>query len=264
MRLMRTETKNKGALRLAAYLRVSTADQARSGMGLAAQRSSIEKYAADHGHEIAEWFIDEGESGGLAPRKRAGLRAALDLVHRGGAAGIVSAKLDRLSRSCRDVGDLVADAQNRNWIFISVAEQLDMTTAQGRFYIQVMAGFAELERSMISERTKVALEEVAKRGRIRSSKAPFGWSVALDRGLPKGVKLIEPNKAEQRILKMIVSMRDEGMGVCRIANALNSKKRTQNPRTGNPWTPTNLAQIIRSFDRRNALGVGWKIRRRAA
>src|ERR1700754_2430481 len=81
-----------------AYMRVSTSEQADSGAGLAAQRAAIESHAALRGWTITDWCTDAGASG-KSLKGRPELAAALDGVRTGRAAGIVVAKLDRLSRS---------------------------------------------------------------------------------------------------------------------------------------------------------------------
>lgn len=138
------------AMRAVAYLRVSTAAQGRSGLGLEAQRSAVAALAQTRGLVIAEEFV-EVESGKL--NDRAELAAALDQAKLTGAV-LVIAKLDRLSRNAaflltlRDSGVrfLAADMPDAN----------DLT-------IGIMAVIAQAEREAISRRTTEALAAVRKR-----------------------------------------------------------------------------------------------------
>jgi hypothetical protein len=240
-------------------------------------------------------FCDAGESGAKAPSARFGLSEALAKVRSGELAGIVVAKLDRLSRSCRDVAELVLDAESHGWDLLSVSEKLDTSTPSGKLQVRILASFAEFERDMISERTREGLAIVAKQGRNRSHKAPFGWRlvagpdsaltdppvdlqtgepmviVADDRARPsvsgsvsgvvssieaaRGAKQsLERNEAERVILDRMVELNDAGNGAWRIANTLNAEG-TGNPRTGRPWNYGTVAHIIRTYRRREKLGV---------
>ena len=112
--------KNDGPKRVAGYLRVSTLEQSESGLGLQAQEEQIRAFATVCGFEVAGMFCDAGESGTKKPAARFGLSEALAKVRAGELAGIVVAKLDRLSRSCRHIADLVLDAESKGWDLLSV------------------------------------------------------------------------------------------------------------------------------------------------
>ena len=66
---------------------------------------------------------------------------------------------------------------------------------------------------------------------------------------------LERDENEQRILRRMVRLRSKGLGYRRIANALNEKQRDQNPRTGEPWKHDNIRTVLKTYDKRNALGV---------
>ena len=112
-----SRTTADGRKRVAGYLRVSTLEQTESGLGLQAQEEQIRAFATVCGFEVAGMFCDAGESGAKSPSARFGLSEALAKVRSGELAGIVVAKLDRLSRSCRDVADLVLDAEFMAFFF---------------------------------------------------------------------------------------------------------------------------------------------------
>lgn len=80
-----------------AYLRVSTAEQSDSGLGLDAQRRTIEAHARAKGVTIVDWFTDAGVSGGTAPSKRPAMRGALAALADRKAETLLAAKLDRIS-----------------------------------------------------------------------------------------------------------------------------------------------------------------------
>lgn len=98
------------------YLRVSTEELANSGLGLDAQRDTIQRYADAHGWHVI-WYIDEGLSAKSLDRPQ--LQAALARLHvipkRRDVEGIVVAKLDRLSRSVHDFSGVLKLASARKW-----------------------------------------------------------------------------------------------------------------------------------------------------
>lgn len=249
--------------RLAGYIRVSTLEQTESGLGLQAQEEQIRAWATVCGFDVGGMFCDAGESGAKSPASRFGLSRALAKVRAGELAGIVVAKLDRLSRSCRDVADLVLEAEAKGFDLLSVSEKLDTSTPSGKLQVRILASFAEFERDMISQRTSDGLAQVAKQGRLRSGRAPFGWEVvadgdgvvvSVDRPVRGAKQALRQNPVERQILNRMVRMRSQGLGAFRIANKLNSAL-ICNPRTQGPWSTGTVAAILQTYDRRAALGV---------
>jgi DNA invertase Pin-like site-specific DNA recombinase len=135
-----------------AYGRVSTGEQ---GAGLEVQRAALAAWAERRDVEL-DYVQDEGYTGGNANRP------ALDacrarLAHPAGPAGLVVAKLDRLSRSLLDFSTLVAEAQKQGWRLVCLDPDLDLGTPTGRLMANVLMTFAQFEREMISQRTKAVL-----------------------------------------------------------------------------------------------------------
>ena len=120
------------------YLRVSTEEQADSGLGLEAQRAVIEAEVARRGWELVEVLVDAGASG-KSLSGRPALAEALALVRSGEADVLVVAKLDRLSRSRLDFAGLMADAQARGWLLVALDLGMDLSTPAGEFMGSVMA-----------------------------------------------------------------------------------------------------------------------------
>ena len=135
-----------------AYYRVSTKTQGRSGLGLAAQQEIIERFISNDKQLIAEYI--EIESGGKDNREI--LWKAIDHAKKH-KARLVIAKLDRFSRRVSFVSNLME--QN---IGLTVAE---MPTATD-FQLHIFAALAQEERRLISERTKAALQQAKKQGKI--------------------------------------------------------------------------------------------------
>jgi DNA invertase Pin-like site-specific DNA recombinase len=134
------------------YVRVSTEEQGRSGLGLEAQRAAIREEASRRG-----WDVDirqEVRSGSRAGN-RPELQAVLSELQRGDT--LVVTKLDRLARSATDFGKLLQLARRRGWDLIVLDLGIDMTTTMGKAMVQIVAVFAELERDMIADRIRDAL-----------------------------------------------------------------------------------------------------------
>lgn len=142
-----------------AYTRVSTREQKRSGLGLAAQRQAIADYARNAGYEIAETFEDvQTGKGADAEELRPGLRAALAKSEAIKAPLIVS-KLDRLSRDSHYIGGLM---KRKVRFIVTAFPEADA------FTLQIHAAVAEQEARLISERTKAGLAKSSKRLGMRN------------------------------------------------------------------------------------------------
>lgn len=146
------------------YLRVSTAEQADSGLGLDAQRRTIETHAAARGITIVEWFTDAGVSGGTVPTKRPAMREALASLADRRASVLLAAKLDRVSRSIKDAMDLTHLADKQGWSLTTADMMMDTTTPAGRAARNMLWVFAQFELDMIGQRTRDALAEKKAQG----------------------------------------------------------------------------------------------------
>lgn len=148
------------------YLRVSTEEQATSGLGLEAQRDTIQRYAAAQGWDVV-WYADEGLSAKSLARPQ--LQAALTRLHiipkRRDVNGIVVAKLDRLSRSVHDFSGILKLAAARKWAVVAIDLGVDTSSPTGKLVANVMMSVAEWEREVIGERTSAAMQAAKRQGR---------------------------------------------------------------------------------------------------
>lgn len=241
-------------VRLVLYGRVSTEDQADHGVSLAAQRERLEAFAAAHGYEAVRFEVDAGVSGKTPPLRRPALARALAAVKAGDADGIAVLKLDRLSRSTTDTLGLVASAEREGWRLLSVSEALDTGSAAGRMVVTILAALAQMEREQVGERTTVAMAQIAREGRARSYRLPFGYRVAGSDSptLTAGDRSTLVEDPEEFALRSrMLDLRAEGLGPRKIARALNDAG-TGNPRTGRAWEFGTIAAILRTADRRAA------------
>jgi len=225
-------------------------------VSLGAQCERLRAFALAHGYEIVSLETDAGVSGKVAPQDRPGMSAALEMVRDGRADGIVSLKLDRLSRDTRATLDLIEDSDRNGWRLLSVSESLDTGSAAGRLVVTVLAALSQMEREQISERTVFSLEAIAREGRGRSRFVPFGWRTA-DGGtqnLAGDHRELQPHEQEQAALSQILDLyNQDGLGARRIAAAMN--KSGCNPRSSKAWTANSVAAILRRVDRWEAAGI---------
>lgn len=142
-------------LRALGYVRVSTAEQAESGNGTAAQGRAIEAEAARRGWSLR--FASDSAKSGKTMVGRHGLEMALADLAAGRADILVVAKLDRLIRSVADFATIVAAAKSQGWALVALDLAVDTSTPQGEFMANVMASMAQFERRLIGQRTRDAM-----------------------------------------------------------------------------------------------------------
>ena len=204
--------------RVVAYVRVSSGEQAASGLGMAAQRAAIEAEAGRRGWTIVAWREDAGVSGKSLDRP--GLSAALADVEEGRAAALVVAKLDRLSRSLLDFAGLMDRSWKAGWAIVALDLGVDTTTAQGELMASVFSSFAQFERRLIGQRTKSALA-------VKSA---------------QGVKLGRPRMLPDEVVARIVRLHDAGEGWTAIARMLNADD-VPTAQGGAAWHPTTVRYV---------------------
>lgn len=202
-------------LKVIGYVRVSTAEQATSGYGLAAQEDAIHAAAKQHGWHLVGIVRDEGASG--KDLDRPGLRQALAMAHE--ADTLCVAKLDRLTRSLVGLSDLMDWGRRNDLALIALDLGLDTSTDTGRLVARIMASVGEWERERISERTRAAA------------------AVRRSQGLKMGRAGVRDTSPE--IAQRIQSSRDAGMTWQAIADALNADQ-VPTVRGGSTWRVSSV------------------------
>jgi DNA invertase Pin-like site-specific DNA recombinase len=155
----------------AAYVRVSSAGQAESGISLDGQRSTIIAYAESKGLPIGSWHGDVAVSGGKRARSRPGLRAALEAIDSGKAGGLIVAKIDRLGRSAEAI-TLCEDAARAGWQVVVVDLGLDTTTESGEAVLCAFSMVARMELRRASTRMRDFHAERRRQGLRRRDAVP--------------------------------------------------------------------------------------------
>jgi DNA invertase Pin-like site-specific DNA recombinase len=207
--------------RAVGYIRVSTDEQADSGLGLDAQRAAIEGEIKRRGWNLVHVFTDTASGRSLS--RRPGLEEALTLLESDGAAALIVSKLDRLSRSTKDFATLMERAQRRGWAPVVLDLGVDTTTPAGEMVASVMMSVAQWERKIIGQRTKEAL--AAKRG--------------------QAVTLGRPRQLSDNTRRKIVAMRTRGMTYRAIAEALDGKG-VPTAQGGARWYPSTVRKVVQT------------------
>jgi len=226
----------KGALQPAVcYVRVSTEQQGRSGLGLEAQRDAIRAFADREGYTVSEWFTEiETGRGADALDRRPELRAALRAAKRERCPVIV-AKLDRLSRDVHFISGLMTERVE--FIVTELGRQADP------FVLHLFAALAEKERALISERTRAGLRAAKKRGQKLGAHAKPRKEL-LQASRKGAATMREQAQVRAEGLRWSVEAAlKEGQSLRRAAELLNAKG-IESP-GGGRWTASNLLTAAR-------------------
>lgn len=225
--------------RVIAYVRVSSEGQAEDGVSLAAQRARVEAYALAMDLELVGVEEDAGYSAKTLVGRR-GLERALKALEQERADGLLVAKLDRLTRSVRDLGHLVDRYFASHWSLLSVSDSIDTRTAAGRLILNVLTSVAQWEREATAERTREALAHLKAEG-VKIGGEAFGWrrSDALDED---GRRVIVFDDEEVATIVRICQLRASGASLRAIAIALNAEGRKT--KRGGRWDATTVRKIL--------------------
>jgi len=214
-----------------AYIRVSTAQQGRSGLGIEAQRDAIQRFAAAEGLELIDEFIEiETGKGADALDRRPQLAASLSAARRT-ACPVIVAKLDRLSRDVAFIAGLMA--QRVPFIVAELGSNPDP------FMLHLWAALAEKERTVIAQRTRDALAQKKAAGTQLGNRTNLAEAQAIGRQ-------VVADQAQQRaenILPVIREIQGAGCSTLReIAEVLNQRG-IQTAR-GAEWTAMAVKRVM--------------------
>jgi site-specific DNA recombinase len=215
-------------MRAALYIRVSTDEQAAEGFSIRAQKDLLVDYCRVNDYNITNIYIDDGYS--AKDTKRPRLQELLKAAKDGAFDAVVVYKLDRFTRSVKDLYDLLEYLQTNGVGFISRQEKFDTTTAIGRALIGLIAVFAQFERELIAERVRMGVEQKVKEGKRPGGKYPYGY----DR---KGNSIPE----EFDVLRKVKSYYMNGMSYQGVAARLYQEGID---RRGHEWTASTVALTL--------------------
>jgi DNA invertase Pin-like site-specific DNA recombinase len=177
-----------------AYCRVSTDQQAESGLSIEAQREQLVSFAIASGLELVGLFIDAGISGAKDESERPGLREALAAITDGRADALVVSKRDRLARDMSLAGYIETTIRRAGGELIVLDEQ-DVSPIT-RCVMQMVA---QIERELASQRTRLAMKALRDQGK-HCGATPYAYEIMKGR--------LEPRTGEIEIVQKIVELRN--------------------------------------------------------
>ena len=213
------------------YIRVSTEDQAREGFSLGEQKEKLLQLCSYKGYKVFKVYEDAGISA-KDMEHRPAFQEMLADMKKGKINYIVAYKLDRVTRSVRDLEELIAQLEKHNCYLVCDRDDVNTSTANGRFFVRMLTVLSQLEIEIVSERTKFGLNGAIKSGHIPGQR-PFGYMKSEDK------KMIVDNATKPYVEK-IFDMYLEGKSFQAIANYFNEN----NIYPKKKWKDTTIQKII--------------------
>ena len=213
------------------YIRVSTEDQAREGFSLGEQEEKLLQLCNFKDLEVYKVYKDAGISA-KDMEHRPQFQAMLQDMKEGKINYIIAYKLDRITRSVRDLEELISVLEQYNCFLLCDRDDVNTSTANGRFFVRMLTVLSQLEIEIVSERTKFGLNGAIKSGHIPGQR-PFGYKSADDK------KMIIDN-ATRPYVEKIFDMYLEGKSFQQIANYF--KENNIYPKK--KWRDTTIQKII--------------------
>ena len=160
-------------MRAALYIRVSTDEQAREGFSIDAQKRKLLAYAESQDWDVTSILVDDGYS--AKDLNRPAMQELLEKVRGEEIDVVLVFKLDRLTRSVKDLYHLLDEFARHDVGFRSSQEQFDTTTTMGRAMLGILGIFAQWERETIAERVRMGMEQKVREGKKPGGKYPYGY-----------------------------------------------------------------------------------------
>lgn len=161
---------------VAAYVRVSTTEQKLHGLSIESQKQKLTDYAEKNNMKIVEWYIDEGVSGRKPIAKRPELQRMIKDAEKGRFKRIIFIKLDRFFRSIAEYHECMKRIEPIIWT--ATEEKYDLSTANGRAFVNMKLTIAELEADTTGERVKIVNEYKVREGMPLTGSFPFCYGVS--------------------------------------------------------------------------------------
>jgi DNA invertase Pin-like site-specific DNA recombinase len=225
------------------YMRVSTGEQGKSGLGLEAQQADIELFCQQNGIELMRLVSEVATAKGNYRRRK--LLNEVLLQCKKDKCAIVVSKLDRLSRDVESIANLTNDPSIR---FMVAQLGIDADN----FQIHLFASLAQKERDWISQRTKAGL--AAKKARIiagTDTHKPSGNQVNPQVASAKGVQIVKDNAAAftATVSDLILNYKSRGFTLAAIAIELNKLGvDTASGKSGKQWYASTVSNQIKRIE----------------
>jgi DNA invertase Pin-like site-specific DNA recombinase len=244
---MRNRSKAPEVCRAVGYVRVSKAlASGKQEMSPAAQEEKIRALALLQNVELTEVYADRETAKQGSVRKRQGLMDVLALAKKGQVNRIIIAKLDRLTRSVMDLGEILTILDKAGVSLASATETwMDTGSAAGRMILNIITSVAQWEREAIGERTRAVLQFKREHRQVYNHIAYGFRAVGVARqGRKAAGQRLEPVPEEQAVIKRMLALRKKGATLRAIADELNAKK-VPTKIKGGKWHASSVANALR-------------------
>ncbi|PFK01346.1 hypothetical protein COI97_15890 [Bacillus cereus] len=213
------------------YRRVSTDEQAEKGFSLENQKLRLESFATSQGWEVVGDYVDDGFSG--KNMDRPALKRMFNNVDKFDV--IIVYKLDRFTRSVKDLNEMLEKIKEHNIAFKSATESIDTTTATGRMILNMMGTTAQWERETICERVRDVFGKMREQGLYPNGKPTYGYK------MENGTLSLIPDEVEN--VKLMFEM-IKSHGQLHIAKTLRARgiKTTK----GYDWMGSSIGRLLRN------------------
>lgn len=213
------------------YIRVSTEDQVREGFSLGEQKEKLLALCKFKDLEVYKVYEDAGVSA-KDMEHRPQFQQMLQDMKDGKINYIVAYKLDRITRSVRDLEELITLLEQYGCYLLCDRDDVNTSTANGKFFVRMLTVLSQLEIEIVSERTKFGLNGAIKSGHIPGQR-PFGYTKSEEKKM-----VIDPTT--RPYVEKIFNMYLEGKSFQQIANYFNDN----NIYPEKKWRDTTISKII--------------------
>lgn len=265
-----THRNTEHEIKVFGYCRVSTDMQAQHGLSLDAQREEIKRFAADRGWLIEEIFVDGGFSAKNTDRPAFQRMVKAIKDSDGSIAAVLVTKLDRLTRSLRDLCNINEDLlEPFGCNLVAIRDGINTFEPVSKMLLPFLAIIGQIERQNTGERVKATIKHIHDQGG-HYGKVPFGFSTVKEGKLTKLV----PDPVTHPWLEKAIGWYREGVPMAEIARRLNAAG--IKPRYGRllEWTTIKIYELLRTmgihktraivsesrYDRREAFRIAYEMR----
>ncbi|MCI9280218.1 MAG: recombinase family protein [Bacilli bacterium] len=210
------------------YPRVSTEDQFRNGHSLDEQKERMLKLCDYKNYEVYKVYEDAGIS--AKNMNRPAFQEMIQDIKDGKINKIIVYKLDRLTRSIKDLEEICTLLEENDCSLESMCEDINTSTVNGKFFIRMLTILAQLEIERTSERTKFGMVGAVKKGHF-VGRSPLGYD--------KVDKKLVINDIESEVIRRIFDLYIKGIAANAITKLLNEEKALNRK-----WIPTLVDRIL--------------------
>lgn len=242
---------------VAGYIRVSTEEQAESGLGIGDQIQKVKAQAEVKGWPEPVFYMDDGVSGTIHPSNRNQMKILLKDIEEKRIKAVIVSALDRVGRTIDGILFVTKEFQYNGITFVSSKETLDSSTAAGRLGMHLLMILAEFERDNTSERTVAALAEKYRRDGDAGGRLPYGYKrvfgvIETVKGTFSKTVDVEIDEDRAKVVRLIFALRSQPkdemrpwgprmtlQSICEHVNKI-----APTGAYGGKWTPTRVKDIL--------------------